>query len=347
MMNKFLQVILVTVSVMLQSFPACSQDSRTQFPSFLKKAYFGVNAGYTHYAFSQRQLEPGYNAESVHVPHFALRVILLGYRFNDYLSAQISYMRPAGWIEYRNVNNSNSVHKVGMNIAGFTFRSSLPIAKKFSINGEAGIGIITRGGFIINNDTGVKDASFAGLLLGGGFAYKLNKNWELTAGVTWSPAHEKVRQPSTLFCSAGFNYMLRALPGEKVEKNAKSGYSFPRNMIQAGITPGTGGYGVNTFFSKTVPVFWGGDVHVENGISLQYQRNVYHGRKLFSLDWGTTFGWWRSKAGRENFFTVALFPLFRFTVSVGAWPTWRFPGGLKGLGSVNFQPFASSGRRGM
>ena len=81
-----------------------AQDKRTQYPSFLANAYFGVNVGYIHYPFTNAHLEPGFAAESVKIPHVAVRMNLLGYRFNDYLSAEISYMRPVGWVEYNNIN---------------------------------------------------------------------------------------------------------------------------------------------------------------------------------------------------------------------------------------------------
>jgi hypothetical protein len=312
-MNKFLQTSFIIFLIIFQSFFVLAQDSRAQYPSFLKNSYFGVNIGYINYAFSQKQLEPGYEAESVNVPHTAVRVILFGYRFNNYLSAQISYMRPVGWVEYKNVNGSHSVHTVGMNVAGMTIRSALPLTKKIAFTSEAGLGVVTRSGFTINNSVAVKDANFASLLLGAGMEYHLNKNWDIMVSTAWTPAHKKAEQPATVFFSAGFNYTMRRLSKETVEKNTNNGYIFPKNLLQLGFTTNALGYGVNNFVSKKVHIFWGGDAEVERGFSIQYQRNVFHSRKVFSLDFGTTFAWWESKNNKDEFFTLSLFPLFRFT----------------------------------
>jgi hypothetical protein len=292
---------------------ASGQDTRGQYPSYLKNSFFGVNAGYINYSFSSRQLEPGFTAESIHIPHTAVRVILFGHRFTDFLAAQISYLRPVGWVEYRNVNGSMASHKVGMNIAGLTLTSGVPLGRKFTINNELGWGIITRSGFIIDNETVVKDASYSTLLLGAGAAYKLNEKWELLANATWSPAHRKVAQPGTLFFSGGFNYTMRTLSPEKLEKKKKTGYIFPKHLLQIGMSTNSLGYGVNRLFSKTLPIFWGGDVKVKRGFTIQYQRNIFHARKVFSLDLGATLGHWQTRSNNEKFLSFAVFPLLRFT----------------------------------
>ncbi|MBL7742245.1 MAG: acyloxyacyl hydrolase [Chitinophagaceae bacterium] len=314
MIGILLKIILIISFLTTYNLLVLSQDSRAQYPSVLKKAYFGVSAGYINYRFSSKQLEQGYTAESVSVPHFALRVILFGYRFNDHLSAQVSYMRPAAWIKYKNVNGSRSVHEVGMNVAGLTLRSGLPVSKKITFISEAGVAVVTRSGFIIGNAAGVKDAGFTSLLVGAGMSYRLSKNWELNTAVTWSPAYEKAKQPATIFYSTGFHYNMRPLPGEKVQRNSQSRHKFSKRVIQAGYTTNAAGYGVNNLFSQKIPVFWGGDAQVKSGISLQYQHNIFHGRGVFSLDWGATAGWWKSDIQEENFVTFALFPVFRFTI---------------------------------
>src|SRR5258706_7350407 len=73
---------------------AWSQDDRAQYPRLLSNSYFGIHAGYIDYPFSNFQMESGFKAASVRVPHLAVRALLLGHEFNRYLSAQVSYMRP-------------------------------------------------------------------------------------------------------------------------------------------------------------------------------------------------------------------------------------------------------------
>src|SRR6185295_5962068 len=130
------------------------------------------------------------------------------------------------------VNGNGTDYEVGMNVAGLSIKTSLPVSNKFAINAEAGMGIITRGGFIVINAPGVKDAVFTSLLLGGGLEYHLNKKWELTLNTIWSPANGKLKQPATIFYSAGFNYTMRPLSKEKVERNSKNGFIFPKQTMQ-------------------------------------------------------------------------------------------------------------------
>jgi hypothetical protein len=301
-------------AILLFTSNCFAQDKRAQCPPILINSYFGVNIGYINYNFSGKQLEPGYTAESIHIPHTAVRV-LFGHKFNKYLSAQVSYMRPVGFVEYKNVNGNGSDYEVGMNVAGLTIKSTLPLSNKIAINSEAGIGIITRGGFIVINAPGVKDAVFTSLLLGGGLEYQLNKKWELIVNTIWSPANGKLKQPATVFYSAGFNYTMRPLPKEKVERNTNSGFIFSKQTIQVGYTTNALGYGVNDFVSKgAIPIFWAGAAQVEKGFSLNYQRNIFHTRKVFSLDWGAGLSYWKSKINKETFFTIAAWPVFRFTL---------------------------------
>jgi hypothetical protein len=313
MKGKIVHLSLLLFLAIQQSHCVWAQGGRTQYPSILMNSYVGVNAGYINYSFSQQQLEPGFEAQSIQVPHMALRIVLFGHRFNNYLSAQISYMRPAGFVKYENINGTSSSYEVGMNIAGLTLLGDVPVSKKVFLHGEAGLGIITRGGFIVNNTVAMKDANYASVLLGAGAGYRLNKNWDFLLSATWSPENKDQKQPATSFYSLGFNYTMRSLPAETVERNKKTGYIFPKNLLQIGFASNIVGYGVNDFFSKTIPIFWGGDAKVERGMYLQYQRNIFHTRKVFSFDVGATAGWWRTDKNQEQFFTLALFPLFRFT----------------------------------
>ncbi len=312
-MGKTLYTVFVTTILLFNNYLSPAQDIRAQYPPVLVDSYFGVHIGYINYGFSAKQLEPGYTSASIRIPHTAVRV-LFGHKFNRYLSAQLSYMRPVGFVEYKNVNGSHTDYEVGMNVAGLSVRLSLPLSTKIIFNAEAGAGIITRGGFIVINAPGVKDAVYGSLLAGGGLEYRLNKNWELGLNMVWSPGNEKVKQPATIFYSAGFNYTMKPLSKEKVDRNTSTGYIFPKQTIQLAYTTNALGYGVNDFVSKgAIPIFWAGAAQVENGFSLNYHRNLFHTKRVFSLDWGAGLSYWKSKLNKENFFTLAIYPLFRFT----------------------------------
>ena len=309
---------LLIFCCLLQSLLLAAQDTRTQYPVGLKNAYFGVNIGYINYPFSMAQLEPGFTADGVSVPHTAVRIVLYGCPINKYLSARITYMRPVNWVQYKNVNGDRQNHSVWMNIAGLTLQGRLPLSKHFSVTGEAGLSVITRNGFEINNVPVVKNANYGTGFFGGALQYHLNPKWDLQLSAVWSPEHAKTRQPHTLFAAAGFQYNLRPLAKETVERNAKSGYAFPRQMLMASYSSNLLGYGVNDAVSKgPVPIFWGGDAHVEQGFSLSYQRNIFHTRKVFALDWGIHTGIWKSRDQQETFFTLSLNPVFRFNAIRG------------------------------
>lgn len=311
-MNKGLYKALVCAVGLLSGSFIFGQDKRTQDPAVLRNSYFGVNIGYIGYNFTQQQLEQGYAAASIHIPHTAVQIVL-GHRFNKYISAELTYSRPVGFVEYRDINGSGHNYEVGMNITGLTINPSLPVSKKITIEAKAGIAIITRGGFIVIDAPGVKDAMYASVLLGGGMAYHLNNKWELTLNGSWAPANDDVMQPATNFYSAGFKYTMRQLPGETVQRNAATGFIFPKHLLQVGYSTNVAGYGVNHFVSKDAHIFWGGAAKVKNGISFNYQRNIFHTKKVFSLDWGAGLAYWQSNMNQQKFLTVSIYPVFRFS----------------------------------
>lgn len=291
-----------------------AQDSRAQIPRVLSNSFIGLNMGYIHYPFSEIQLEPGFRVESIRIPHLALQVLLLGHHFNDRLSAQITYMRPVNWVEFKSINGDGHIHYIRMNLAGLTLRSRLLARKRVAVYGEGGLNIITRKGFQYGGIEFIKDVNYASWILGAGMQYRVNKNWEAITSVTFSPEHRKRRQPQTIYYSGGFNYNLRRLSDDRFNRNSNTGMIFPKNNIQLGYSTNRYSYRVNDLVSKgAIPIFWGGEAEVEQGVSIHYLRNIFHGRKLFSLDWGTSFSYWKSNRNKEEFFTLSVFPLFRFT----------------------------------
>lgn len=311
---NIVQTVLLILIIAFFDPGLAAQDPRAQFPRFLSRSYIGLNMGYIDYPFSSLQLEPGFQAESIRVPHLALQVLLIGHHITNNLSVQLSYCRPVNWVEYKSINGDQHIHYVWMNIAGVTTKYRVPVVKNFSVYGEGGLAIITRKGFKWGNTVFVKDASYASILAGGGLQYRLNRNWDLKLSASYSPPNTKERQPHTLLLSTGFNYNMHPLSKERVEKNSNSGFIFPKNLLQVGYSTNHFSYGANDFVSEgKVPIFWGGEAEVEQGVTVLYQRNVFHGRKLFSLDLGTSISAWRSKIKKDEFITLSVFPVFRFT----------------------------------
>src|SRR3982751_3247102 len=75
-------------------------DPRAQMPALLRDTYFRGTLGHGDEPFSSAQLQPGFRADSVHVPSTAARVMLIGHEFNRFLSAEASYMRPVSYVTY-------------------------------------------------------------------------------------------------------------------------------------------------------------------------------------------------------------------------------------------------------
>lgn len=128
---KPLHAVVLTIVFLAGYVQIAAQDTRVQYPRFLSRSYIGVNMGYINYPFSSLQLEPGFQAESIRIPHLALQVLLLGHHINKNLSVQITYLRPVKWVEYKYVNGDQYIHSVWMNIGGLTAKYRIPVLKKF------------------------------------------------------------------------------------------------------------------------------------------------------------------------------------------------------------------------
>src|SRR3954454_437243 len=189
------------------------EDTRTQYPAFLANSYFSVNVGYIDYAFSDRQLEPGFHVASVGVPHVAARVAVFGHEFGRYLSAQLTYTRPVRYVTYTNINGDESTHHVWTHFGGVTLKARMPIAEHTSLYAEGGLAITSRHGFLGAAGTPiVRDAQYASALVGGGVERRVSSTWDLTAGATYSPGSASNAEPHTIMGSGGFRYTMRPLP---------------------------------------------------------------------------------------------------------------------------------------
>jgi hypothetical protein len=304
---------LLLVCARASAFAQQADDTRTQYPKVLQNSYITVNVGAIDQPFSQAQLQPGFHAASIDVPRVDVRVVLFGHEFNRFVSAQASYMRPLNYVTYRSVRaGDGDAHHVRVNFGAVTLKARAPIATSLAVYGEGGLGFTSRTGFALGDAPAVTDAHYASGLVGGGIEYRVSPAWDLTAGVTLSPGRSSLDQPRTLFASGGFRYTMRPLPADRVAANRDAGFIFPRRMLQLEYSSGTG-YAVNDFVSKTVPIFWGGHARVDFGIAPHYEQNVFHTRRIFGLDIGASAGFYKTRQDNDRFYTLSLYPLFRFT----------------------------------
>jgi Outer membrane protein beta-barrel domain/Lipid A 3-O-deacylase (PagL) len=316
---KISSFILLVIFNLVLCINISAQENKAQIPKFLQQSYFEVNVGSINYPFSASNFENiGYSlTTAVEVPHIAARIVLAGYEFNKYLSAQITYMRPVIWVKYRykeDIQEYEYLNSVWMNVGGLTIKPSLPIGKNFSLYGEIGLGLITRHGF--DGPDGkplISDARFGTFLLGSGFKYHMNEHWALQVCSNYSPASKSQNQPYTSFIGTGFSYKFSKFSDEQLLKTEATGYVYPNQWIQIGLVSNVLGYGVNKAISGAY-LFWGGNTQVSQGLSINYQRNIFHGAKVFALDWGFNTAIYQTNINKETFFTLSLFPVFRLNL---------------------------------
>jgi hypothetical protein len=290
--------------------PAASQA--TQYPPFLTNSYFGINVGLIHYGFSGQELQPGFQAASVDVPHVAARIDLFGHEFSKHLSAQVIYMRPGRFVAYNDINGDQQRRQVSTAFGGVTLSSSWPITSRFSLYGEGGWGVTSRAGLEIDGRTVLERAHFGGALLGGGVTYHATPTIDVLISATYLPGRQSQHEPAMRLFTTGFRYNMRKLPEAEADENRRAGVFFPANIARVGLTSGALGYGANTFFSSTVPIFWGGNVRTAHGVTFDFERNVFHTRKRFAFDLGVSASTWTSRDAQQGFRTLSAYPLFRF-----------------------------------
>ena len=308
-----LLITILFVGTTVASAQQRQEDTRTQYPRLLRNSFVGFDVGWIGYDFSERQLEPGVHAQAIGVPHVAARVAVFGHELNRFVSVQGTYMRPVRFVSYRGLSIDGSSRHVWTHFGGVTLIGRIPLDRRVWLYGEGGLGITSRHGFSVNDVAVVPDAHYASALAGGGLEYHVNDRWDLTGDALYSPGSTRVEQPRAVFVSGGLRYTMRPLPAERVIANRESGFSFPAHVLQVEYSTGVG-YGINTFVSKDVPVFWGGNVKTDVGVSGHYEQNVFHTRKIFALDMGTSVGVWRSRVDHDAFVTLSAYPLLRFTV---------------------------------
>jgi len=287
-----------------------------QLPLAVQRSYFEVNLGYVGYPFSQEQLKPGYEMESVTIPRPAVRLVLMGLKITPHLNAQLTYMRPIWWVNYKFRNTADNggelkSRTVWMNVAGLTLQPILPLSNKITLYAEGGLGIVTRHGIKEEEQVVVDDLNFATTALGAGIFYNINKSWALSASYSYAASVKSNDQPPVSYFGTGFRYSLAPFQQERLEKSYQKGYIYPRQWLSFSFSTNSLGYGVNDFF-KRIYLFWGGSAEVDHGYVVSYQRNLFNGPKVFSFDLGANFSWWNTNAMDQNIWAVSLYPVFRF-----------------------------------
>lgn len=290
-------------------------DARAQLPTAFNHSYVGFGAGYTNIPFNNSHLNNTFTAQSFTNPSFGLNVYI-GHFFNRYLAGQISLMRPLKWAYANNVNGSNGKHSIWISLFGFTLRPTLPLSNRSSLYAQAGLGIVSRHGFRINNQVAIPSSDMYTFLTGGGYTYAITPHWHLNLGVEYAMARPSEHQPYMLYSYASFYYLMKKL---HLPATYPQHYIFHKNFIQAGIfSTDVFDPGVNKYFTVGyLPIFWTGDVHTKNGGWFIYERNIFHSHKYFSFDIGASFAAYHSSLMNQSFETLSLFPSFKLYIYRG------------------------------
>jgi len=289
------------------------QTSSRPYPAWLRNSYVSVNVGVLSQSFTARQLEAGFQAAAVEEPRTAVRVVLFGHEFAPWLAADITYMRPVRFVTYHDVNGDEVGHHVWTGFGGASLKLRAPIASRTSIYGEAGLGIASRHGFGVAGTPAVADASHAGPLVGAGLEYRVRPSWDLAAGATFIPGRASDRESAALMIDGGFRYTVRqASESADVSQGFTPDSLFPRKRLLQFEYTTAFGYAINTALSTNVPIFWKGDVQVDRGVAVHYDRTVFHTSSVFAIDAGTSVSIWRTRADADDFYTLSVYPRFVF-----------------------------------
>jgi len=201
---------------------------------------------------------------------------------------------------------------------GATLAARQPLTARLSAYAEGGLAVITRHGFEIDGQPVVDDTVYAAPLVGGGLEWQWDARWGVKGSLTWVPGRGDPDHPRTLFASGGLTF--RVAPGAPQapggdgstgDTGTTGDAAFPERLLQVGVTTDALGFGFN---AAMTPVFWQGDAEVGTGATVHYQRNVFHTEKVFSIDWGASLTWARSRQAGDGFAAVSVYPLFRWTL---------------------------------
>ena len=323
-MTLRLQLVLTLMAVLIGTGGLAAQsanDTRTQYPRLLANSYASLSIGAVDYLFTSHQLQPGFRVGSIDTPHLTARVVLFGHEFNRFVSVQGSYTRPVEYVSYRNVNGAPGTdhHHVRVNFGSVTLKASAPVARRLRVYEEGGLGITSRTGFVIAGDT--RSDRRALLVARRRRWFRLQPEPQVGSDRRYHvlpPARRPSISDVQFFRPAAFATQCARSTRRRLQQAATAGSSFPGRSSSWMYSSGSG-YSVNDFVSTKVPIFWGGNAKVDIGVAPHYERNVFHTRRTFALDFGTSAGVYMTRQQDDRFFTASVYPLFRFTFLHARW----------------------------
>lgn len=285
------------------SMPAMP-DPNTEMPAIFNNSWIGVSMGYKKTYFTNSDVVPGFEPESIKDGIAALRATI-GHYFNPYLAMSISLLRGAHSNKFYYPNETYSVSE---SLFALTLRPTLPLNANLALFLEGGAGFISRKGFDKLSVQVVNDNDIFTGVLGGGIYFNLPYNIFLDLETEYSPRIQSQKQPAIFYVGFGFNYLLKDTHSH-IQHDKQ--YWFPQHVLQLDYVNENIFYAdVARYFTppKSIPVFFDGHIKVGQGLALTYEKTVFHTYKNFSIEWGWSVSQWQSRNLHQDFYTVSIFP---------------------------------------
>lgn len=320
-MSSLLRALMITSALLptvifskpLQHY---APDDRTQLPAVFDHSYFGMSAGYTDIPYNNRDLINGLRANSFTTPSVGLQAFL-GHFFNPHIALQISLMRPIHWAYAHGVLSGNDKHSIWVSLFGVTARPTIVLSKQSNLYGIAGLGIVSRHGFdVLYNGTktnAIPSADLMTLLTGAGYTYAITPHWHFDTGFEYALARHNEHQPGIFYGFAGFYYLFTQL---HLPDYYNTHYIFQNHLIQFGAFQTSVFHpDINRYFTiHGLPIFWSGDLKLQNGQWVMYEKNVFHTHKVFAINVGVSVSNYHTHVNNTNFQAFSVFPDFRFFI---------------------------------
>lgn len=282
-----------------------SQSFTETNPKWMHHWWLEVTGGYSDFAFTNANLQPGFHAGEINTTSISFRGAL-GYNLTRYLAIDLSLMRGVDWVQYNNMTPpvGNNCHTVWNSLFGLSLRPFLPLGQYVGIYGEGGLAYISRHGFTLDDVTAVSNKTLVSALFGGGLLFNVWQDLFIDLNAIYALPNSSQQQPETWYAGLGIFYLIGSSSLSTDESN--SNY-FPKNFIVAEYM-NKGIFYVNAADAIYLPIFFTSSLFVKEGLSVRYERNIFHTSKYFSLDLGASYGYWVSSQYAQSFSTVTFFP---------------------------------------
>lgn len=315
-MKFYIKVWILTICIFSLT-DLHAEINKSQIPIFIQHSTFDLAYGYIYYPFQAVELEPGYNLHKLSLPQKGIQ-LSYQYLINRYLSAQLEYLMLLPSVKYTFSTPNNITETITksvlINTGAFTLNPQLPVCKRWIFNTKAGISLVSRRGIQDDsNNTVLKQASYSSLILGAGLSYKINKTVDFQLNVTGIPKNEEHQQPVTTFFGAGISFHPVAFTATQLGNEKNKNRIHQKHLLQIGFTSNVAGYEINNRMEKMY-LFWGGNVQIKQGLTINYLNLIFNSPKLLDFYWGAGVSYYQSNLNNEKIFTISTFPVIRFNL---------------------------------